>query len=59
MVLGQIDDLGSDALRNALAADYRATEALGLGAFPDLGAPLDPTEGGPLGVLWPDGPPPW
>lgn len=61
----------SDALPTRTAADARAAfEAacsadlaklarLKLGAFPERGDPIDPSENGPLGLLWPRVRPDW
>ncbi len=43
----------------ALAADYLRLLELKLGNFPDPGKPIDPSEVGPLGSLWPAAPPVW
>ena len=39
--------------------DYDRLLELNLGDYPDLGDPIDPTETGPLGALWPEGAPEW
>jgi hypothetical protein len=39
--------------------DYGKLLRLNLGKYPDLGQPVDPSESGPLGPLWPDGEPEW
>jgi hypothetical protein len=46
-------------IRTAVAADYERLIQLRLGNHPDLGDPVDPSESGPLGPLWPDGEPEW
>ncbi len=43
----------------AAEADYVKLLRLNLGKYPDLGDPVDPSESGPLGPLWPDGEPEW
>jgi hypothetical protein len=45
---------GADA---AARADFQILLELTLGQFPDLGRPIDPSEKGPLGPLWPYGSP--
>ena len=45
------------AVSAAARADYDRLRSLNLGTYPDLGQPIDPTETGPLGPLWPEGPP--
>jgi hypothetical protein len=35
-------------------SDFAKLRGLGLGRFPELGAPLDPSGNGPLGPLWPE-----
>ena len=41
--------------RGAVArSDFAKLRGLGLGRFPELGAPIDPSENGPLGPLWPE-----
>lgn len=39
--------------------DYRKLLSLNLGKFFEIGVPIDPSETGPLGVLWPNGAPKW
>ena len=49
-----------DAAQDAAArADYDRLLKLNPGAFPKLGQPIDATENGPLGPLWPAGEPDW
>jgi hypothetical protein len=43
----------------ALRADFEALLRLHLGRPGELGAPVDASEVGPLGTLWPAGTPPW
>jgi hypothetical protein len=43
----------------AARADYDRLRELNLGVYPELGQPIDPMENGPLGPLWPKGPPEW
>ena len=47
------------AVSAAARADYDRLRSLNLGTYPELGQPIDPTETGPLGPLWPEGPPEW
>lgn len=47
------------AVSAATRADYDRLLSLNLGIYPELGLPIDPTENGPLGPLWPEGPPTW
>ena len=47
------------AVLAAARADFDRLLARNQGAYPELGQPLDPTESGPLGPLWPAGPPQW
>ena len=46
----------ANARAAAVAAwsDFDRLRRLGLGRFPELGAPIDPSEDGPLGPLWPE-----
>jgi len=46
-----------EALTAAAWADYARLLSLDLGAYPALGRPIDCSDRGPLGPLWPDGPP--
>jgi hypothetical protein len=43
----------------ALLADLNRLLAMNLGKPGSLGQPIDPSESGPLGKLWPDGEPDW
>jgi hypothetical protein len=56
---GQWDDSGADEMRDALATDYENLRTQDLGHFPNAGKPVDPSDQGPLGPLWPDGVPSW
>jgi hypothetical protein len=49
----------STSVRIAAQLDYERLLALNLGHFRDLGEPIDATEAGPLGPLWPGEPPTW
>jgi hypothetical protein len=40
-------------IQDAVAVDLQKLLGLDLGSFPELGGPLDPSEAGPLGPLWP------
>jgi hypothetical protein len=51
------DMFALDAVANALYADVEKLLKLAHGASGLLGAPVDPSESGPLGPFWPDGPP--
>jgi len=42
------------AAEAAAKADYDRLLSLNLGVYPELGQPIDPTENGPLGSLWPE-----
>ena len=42
------------AVSAAARADYDGLLSLNLGTYPELGQPIDPTENGPLGPLWPE-----
>lgn len=48
-----------DDARLAARADYECLRALHPEPTPCLGTPLDPADRGPLGALWPSGPPEW
>jgi hypothetical protein len=47
------------AVHEALRADFEALRSLNLGGFCDMGDPIDPSQAGPLGALWPSGAPAW
>ena len=42
-----------------IRTDYNNLLKLSLGTLPDMGILIDPSEDGPLGVLWPNGTPKW
>jgi hypothetical protein len=42
------------AVAAAVHADFEKLRGQGLGRFPELGEPLDPSADGPLGPLWPE-----
>jgi hypothetical protein len=42
------------AVSAAVRADFDRLLSLNLGTYPDPGQPIDPTETGPLGSLWPE-----
>jgi hypothetical protein len=44
---------------NPASEDFRRLIELRLGTFPERGEPVDPSEQGPLGLLWPEGAPVW
>ncbi len=44
---------------SATNADFNKLVELNLGSYPERGEPIDPSEDGPLGTLWPAGPPRW
>jgi hypothetical protein len=48
-----------DAFLAASVRDLAKLARLKLGAFPELGTSIDPSESGPLGPLWPEGQPQW
>jgi hypothetical protein len=48
-----------DLVVAALYADVETLKSMGHGSCLDLGAPVDPSESGPLGSLWPAGTPVW
>jgi hypothetical protein len=47
----------ADAAYAAVYTDFKSLINLRLGRYPELGEPIDPSEKGPLGPLWPDGEP--
>jgi hypothetical protein len=53
----RLDEDSAIKVRSAILADYEMLCKIGGGSFRDLGDPIDPSEDGPLGDLWPDGPP--
>ena len=50
---------GAQAAEAAARADFDRLLTLNQGTYPELGQPIDPTENGPLGPLWPEEPPEW
>lgn len=44
----------AEAAAVAAWSDFHRLQGLGLGRFPELGEPIDPSEDGPLGPLWPE-----
>jgi hypothetical protein len=54
-----IPEIEAQASNDPSWIDYEALIAAKLGTFPDPGAAVDPSETGPLGSLWPNGPPDW
>lgn len=50
---------GAGAFAAAAQADFDRLLQLKSGSYPKLGQPIDPTENGPLGPLWPAGEPDW
>jgi hypothetical protein len=48
-----------DVVLTALHADVEKLLSLAHGTIEDLGPPIDPSETGPLGLLWPDEAPAW
>jgi hypothetical protein len=48
-----------EVFAEAAYADYDRLLELDFEAWPELGPPIDPSDKGPLGSLWPDGPPKW
>jgi len=55
------DHAWADAQAVAAAArgDFERLLKLNHGTYPKVGDPIDPAEYGPLGPLWPEGPPAW
>jgi len=53
------DTFTLDYVAAVLCADVDKLLSLGHGGSPELGPPLDPSEAGPLGPLWPNGTPLW
>lgn len=51
--------LHAGALADAAASDYRRLMQGENGRYPELGTPVDPSEMGALGTLWPAGAPEW
>lgn len=54
-----VSPLAADVSSSAANRDYKRLMELEPGNFPALGRPIDPTETGPLGPLWPNGEPEW
>lgn len=50
---------GAGAVQAAARADFGRLSKRNQGTYPELGQPLDATQNGPLGPLWPAGPPEW
>jgi hypothetical protein len=59
LVAGSVLDQGPDSIRDPLASDYESVVRMKLGEAATLGGAIDPSPNGPLGALWPDGPPDW
>jgi len=53
------DESDTELIVAALSADAAKLRSLSKGTCVDLGSSFDPTEAGPLGVLWAGGAPPW
>jgi hypothetical protein len=53
----RLDEETGMQVRAAILADFEALLKLCPGSFRDLGDPVDPSEQGPLGALWPHGVP--
>jgi hypothetical protein len=47
----------ANSVRGAVRADFEALRGLRLGGVHEPGSPVDATDAGPLGPLWPDGAP--
>ena len=47
------------AASSAADSDFKRLKALGLGKPGTVGQPIDPSQNGPLGSLWPHGEPEW
>ena len=56
---GFLPEADVEAARAAANVDIRRLTALNLGVAGELSAPVDPSEEGPLGPLWPNGAPAW
>jgi hypothetical protein len=50
------DEPTASRIKAAIFADFEVLRKLAGGTFRDLGDPIDTSEGGPLGPLWPDPP---
>jgi len=50
---------GDGSTATAVKIDYEKLLRLHHVAFPEIDDPIDPSESGPLGPLWPDGKPEW
>jgi hypothetical protein len=59
VLAGNSDLFTQDLILAALFADMENLVSLAKGASQDLGPPIDPSESGPLGSLWPAGTPAW
>jgi hypothetical protein len=57
VLAANVDIFMLDLVVAALLADVDKLLSLGHGAIQDLGPPIDPSENGPLGPLWPAGTP--
>jgi hypothetical protein len=53
----RLDEDSATKVRAAILADYEVLRKIGGGSFREMGDPIDPSEDGPLGDLWPDGAP--
>jgi hypothetical protein len=47
------------AASDLIVNDFKKLISLNLGIYPEVGNPIDPSENGPLGSLWPNGTPRW
>jgi hypothetical protein len=54
---GRLQDPARSVIQAAIYADYAQLRKIAGGSFRDLGEPIDPSEAGPLGPLWPEGHP--
>ena len=57
VLAANVDTFMMDLVVAALLADVDKLVSMGHGTIPDLGPPIDPSENGPLGPLWPAGTP--
>jgi hypothetical protein len=50
---------GGELIHRAVSVDLAAAGHVGNSSLDTRDAPIDPSERGPLGILWPGGPPKW
>jgi hypothetical protein len=51
----RLHESSGGAIRAAIREDFVNLKKISTGTIRDLGEPIDPSENGPLGPLWPDG----